>query len=396
MTTLMKSTSIAGLFLALAALGTTGCGQVDSAPAPTGPPQVSTVTVQAQSITLTTELPGRTAPFKVAEIRPQVNGIIQKRPFTEGDDVASGSLLYQIDPAPYQAAYDQATAALAVAEAQVPAARSRAERLRKMVEVRAAGEQDAVDAEAAALQAEAAVTAAKAALESARVNLEYTPITAPISGRIGRSVVTVGALVTAYQPNPLAMIQQLDPIYVDVTQATSDLLRLRHATGEGLLHDGDGARRVALVLEDGSTYPLEGTLAFRDVTVDPTTGSVTVRMLFPNPDHLLLPGMYVRAVIEEGVHENAVLVPQQGVTRDNKGNAVAWLVNPDRVVEQRMLDLDRAIGDQWLVNTGLSVGDQLIVEGRQKVRPGATVEPAPFTEEDPDHSAEAPAQPMAG
>jgi len=346
---------------------------------PAGPARVSTVTLETERVTLTTELPGRTAPYLVAEIRPQVSGIVQERPFTEGADVARGDLLYRIDPAPYQAAYDEAEAALALARADLPALESRAERLRGLAEAGAAGEQDADDAEAALRRAEANVQAAEAALERARVNLSYTPITSPISGRIGRSLVTIGALVTAHQPQPLAVVQTIDPIYVDVTQATSEVLRLRREFGGGGLTDSETSRSVRLLLEDGTPYPETGTLKFRDISVDPTTGSVTVRMVFPNPDQVLLPGMFVRAVVEEGVAENALLVPQQGVTRDQRGEALVWVVTDDGVVEQRMLEIDRAIGSDWLVTGGVEAGDRVIVEGRQKVRPGDTVDAVPFT-----------------
>jgi len=365
------------------------CEGARSAP-PSGPAEVATVTLQPERVVLTTELPGRTSAFLVAEIRPQVNGIIQERPFVEGSHVASGSLLYQIDPAPYQAAVDQAAAALAVAEANLPALRSRAERLEGLVAIRAVGEQDVEDARAALAQAGANVAAARAALEAARINLSYTPIRSPISGRIGRSSVTIGALVTAYQPVPLAVVQQLDPIYVDVTQATAELLRLQRAVAAGrLTSDREESRKVTLLLEDGTAYPLEGRLQFRDVTVDPGTGSVTLRMVFPNPDHVLLPGMYVRATVEEGVDEHGLLVPQQGVTRDAKGNALAWVVNDADVVEERTLELDRAIGDKWVVTGGLAPGDRVIVEGRQNVRPGSPVRAVPFT-------AESDTEPQAG
>jgi len=372
-----------------AALFAIACGGEAAAPPPPGPPEVSTVTLATQRVVLTTELPGRTSPYLVAEIRPQVNGLIQDRKFTEGSDVRAGSVLYQIDPAPYQAAYDQAAAALEVARANVPALRSRAERLRELAAMRAAGEQDAEDADAALRQAEANVSAAEAALEAARVNLSNTPIRAPISGRIGRSVVTIGALVTAFQPTPLAVIQQLDPIYVDVTQSTAELLRLQRAMARGQISDGDGSRTVRLLLEDGTPYDHEGRLAFRDVTVDPTTGSVTVRMVFPNPDGILLPGMYVRAVIEEGVVENAVLAPQQGISRDSKGNPIAWVVGADGTVEQRTPVLDRALDDTWLVTGGLAPGDRLIVESRARVHPGETVHPVPFAQPSDEPSAEA-------
>ncbi len=356
-----------------------GCRRARPAPA-RGPVEVSTVILRPERVVLTTELPGRTAAYLIAEVRPQVNGLIQKRLFEEGSDVAAGSLLYQIDPAPYQAAHDQAKAALAVAEANLPATRSRAERLKGLVEIHAVGQQDYDDAAAALLRAEASVASARAAVESARINLAYTPLKAPISGRIGRSAVTVGALVTAYQPTPLAVIQQLDPIYVDVTQASADLLRLRRGLASGQIkRSGPVQSKVKLLLEDGTPYPREGKLQFRDVTVDPTTGSVTLRMVFPNPDHTLLPGVFVRATVEEGVNEKAILAPQQGVTRDAKGDAYALVVGPDGKVQDRRLTLDRAIGDRWLVTEGLADGDQVIVEGLQKVRPGVPVKAVPAT-----------------
>lgn len=352
-----------------------------SAPPPRGPAAVGTVTIRAERVVLTKELPGRTSAYLVAEIRPQVSGIIQKRLFEEGSDVKAGSLLYQIDPAPYKAAYDQAAAALAMAESNLPSVRSRAERLKKLAAIRAVGQQDYEDAEAARLRAEASVEASRAAMENARINLDYTPIKSPIPGRVGKSSVTVGALVTAFQPVPLAVVQQLDPIYVDVTQSSADLLRLRRALQSGTLKPGGEAQsRVRLVLEDGTLYPLEGTLQFRDVTVEPSTGSVTLRIVFPNPDQVLLPGMFVRAVVEEGVSEKAILAPQQGVTRDVKGDAVAWVVDKDEKVEQRRLELDRAIGDKWLVTKGLAPGDRVIVEGLQRVRPGTPVQAVPFAE----------------
>ena len=365
-----------GLGLA-AAVAAAGCAR-RQAPPPMGPVEVSTVTVHAERVVLTTELPGRTCAYLIAEIRPQVNGIIQNRHFEEGKDVREGSLLYQIDPAPYQAAYDQAKATLAVAEANLPATRSRAERLSGLVEIHAVGQQDYDDAQAALLRAEAGVASAKAAVESARINLSYTPLKAPITGRIGRSAVTVGAMVTAYQPAALAVIQKLDPIYVDVTQASADLLRLRRDLESGQLKTSGSVRKVKLLLEDGTPYPHEGTLQFRDVTVDATTGSVILRMVFPNPDYTLLPGMFVRATVEEGVSEKAVLAPQQGVSRDAKGNATALVVGKDGKVEERSLELDRAMGDRWLVTAGLADGDQVIVEGLQKIRASVPVKPVPF------------------
>jgi membrane fusion protein (multidrug efflux system) len=348
-------------------------------PPPPPVPEVATVTLQPERLALTTELPGRTAAYLVAEIRPQVSGILQKRLFTEGSDVGAGSLLYQIDPAPYQAAYDQARAALAVAEARVPAARSRVERFKNLVAIHAVGQQDYDDAVSALDTAVAGVESAKAAMENARINLGYTPIKSPISGRIGRSTVTVGALVNAYQPTALAVVQQLDPIFVDVVQSSAEVLRLRRNMESGrLTQDKEAWSKVRLKLEDGTPYPATGTLEFRDITVDPTTGSVVLRAVFPNPDKLLLPGMFVRAIVEEGLNDTALLVPQQGVSRDTKGQPYALIVNAEAKIEQRALELDRAIGDKWLVTKGLAAGDRVVVEGQLRVRPGASVKAVPF------------------
>ncbi len=365
-----------GAVLAMAALSA-ACGKPPAGP-PQGPAEVGVVAVAPEKVVLTTELPGRTTPYLVAEVRPQVNGILRERKFEEGSDVKAGDLLYQIDPAPYQAAFEQAKASLAMAEANVPAARSRAERMKGLVAIHAVGQQDYDDAVAALQQAEASVAAAKAAVESARINLSYTPIRAPISGRTGRSSVTVGALVTAYQPVPLATVQQLDPIYVDVAQSSAELLRLQKSFKGGALTKDASWSRVKLILEDGTPYPRAGKLKFREVTVDPATGSVTLRMVFPNPDLVLLPGMYVRAVVEEGVLSDAILVPQQGVARTPKGEPYALVAGKDGKVDQRMLTVGRAIGDRWLVTAGLAAGDQVIVEGTQRVRPGADVKAVPF------------------
>ncbi len=380
--------------LVLAGLLLSSCKPKVSAPPQAGPAEVAFVTISPERTVLTTELPGRTSPYLVAEIRPQVNGLIRSRLFREGASVKAGELLYEIDPAPYQAAYNQAKAALATAEADLitveanlPAIRSRAERLKGLVAIRAVAQQDYDDASAALRQAEANLAARRASveinratLESARINLSYTPIHAPISGRIGISNITVGALATAYQPTPLAVVQQLDPIYVDVVQANAELLRLRRRLESGgLKQNGPMQSKVKLILEDKTTYALEGVLQFRDVTVDPTTGSVTLRLVFPNPKQVLLPGMFVRAVVADGVSQQAILAPQQGVTRDVKGTPVAWIVGKDEKVELRTLELDRALGDKWLVTSGLAPGDRLIVEGFQRVRPGAQVRAVPFT-----------------
>ncbi len=368
-------------FLALASgllLG--GCQNTHGRPAAPPPvTEVATVTVGTQPVVLTTDLPGRTSAYRIAEIRPQVGGIIKKRLFEEGAEVATGQALYQIDPASFQAALQNAMASLGKAEANLPAVRSKEERYREALSDNAVSRQDYDDAAAALKQAEADVQLWEATVETARINLGYTRITAPISGRTGRSNVTEGALVTAHQPVPLVTIQQLDPVFVDVPQATSELLRLkRRLKDRRLMRNGTKQNKVKILLEDGTTYPLEGTLQFRDVSVDPMTGSVTLRILVPNPDRVLLPGMYVRAVVTEGVNEQAILVPQQGVARDPKGNPLALIVDGEGNVEQRMLGLDRAIEDKWLVSSGLSPGDRMIVEGLQNVRPGDAVKVVPW------------------
>ena len=348
---------------------------------PPGPRAVSVVTVKPQRVELSTELPGRTAAFRIAEIRPQVSGLIKRRLFTEGTDVKAGQVLYQIDPAEFQAALDNAKAALAKAEANLPAIQLRADRFKELLATKAVSQQDYDDATAALKQAEAEIEYWKAQVKTARINLGYTKITAPIPGRIGPSNVTEGAIVTAYQPTPLATIQQLDPIYVDVPRSTTELLRLKRRLQSGNLdHNGRDQTEVRLILEDGMPYLLEGTLQFRDVSVDPTTGSVILRMVFPNPEKVLLPKMFVRAVIKEGVREAAILVPQQAVARTPKGEPYVLVVGAGERVEMRMLKLDRAIGDKWLVDSGVSPGDRVIVEGLQFVRPGMPVKAAPFHE----------------
>jgi len=337
-------------------------------------PEVAIVAIQPQRIELTTELPGRTSAYRIAEIRPQVNGIIQKRLFQEGSDVKAGQLLYQIDPAQFQVSYDSAKASLGKAQANLPSIKLRVERYKEVLVDKAVNQQEYDDAAAVMEQARADIEYWKAAVEAARINLGYTRVTAPISGRIGRSTVTDGALVTAYQPMALATIQQLDPIYVDVTQSSAELLRLKRNFDTGKLSANEGnGRKARLVLEDGTPYPMEGKLQFRDVTVDPTTGSYTLRIVVPNPENLLLPGMFVRAVVQEGVAEQAILAPQQGVSRTPKGDPIALVVDESGTVQQRMLTLNRAIGDKWLISSGLSAGERVIVEGMLNVRPGVVV-----------------------
>ncbi len=483
--------------LAAATLGlallSTACGgpsQADSPSQAPPAPEVTVYVVEPSAVALTTELPGRVSASLVAEVRPQVGGILQKRLFTEGADVKAGQVLYQIEPSTHQAAYENAKANLATAQAHLASARAaqsrakaghanalaaqrgananhdyavaahtatqagltsaraavtRAEanavpvrlrvgRFRELVAIRAIGQQEFDDASSAAQQAEAGVDSAKAAvqgaeaeiaraeagigvaqagigsaeaavqsaqaemeaaeaavqvaqagiqaaeagLEAARINLAYTRVIAPISGRIGRSAVTAGALVAPYQPLALATIQQLDPVYVDVTQSTADLLRLRQRVERGeLTNGGAGQAGVGLLLEDDSPYPLEGSFQFADVTVDPTTGSVSLRTVFPNPQVVLLPGMFVRAVVNEGAKERAILIPQQAVSRDPKGNPVALIVDAEGKAQARPLTLDRTIGDQWLVIGGLAFGERVIVEGTQRVRPGSPVRAVP-------------------
>jgi len=340
---------------------------------------VKVITLQNQSVSLTTELPGRTVAYRVAEIRPQVSGVIQKRMFVEGSDVKAGQQLYQIDPAPYQAAYESAAALAA-------SAKSQAERFKPLAEVNAVSKQDYDNAVATAAQN-------KASADTARINLVYTKLLSPISGRIGRSAVTEGALVTANQTTALATVQQLDPIYVDVTQPSAVLLRLKRELAAGQLVAASSTEaEVRLTLEDGSHYGPRGKLQFTEVSVDETTGSVTLRALFPNPDKLLLPGMFVHEQIEEGRRNDALLVPQLAITHNQKGEPTALVVGPDNKVELRTLTTERALGDKWVVTSGLKAGERVIVEGIQFAKPGAPVNP----QEVADAPAPAPAQGPAG
>jgi len=343
-----------------------------------GPPVVGYVVVKAQPVTLSTELPGRTSPFLTSDVRPQVNGLIKTRLFTEGGDVKAGQPLYQIDPAPYQATLDQAKAQLLSAEANLATLKIKAERYADLVKLNAVAKQDEDDAEAAYKQALATVAQNKAAVEGAAINLGYTRVTAPISGRIGRSLVTPGALVTAGQTTALATIQTLDPIYVDVAQSADQVLALKRAIAGGQLTGaGPASARVKLLLQDGEPYPVEGVLKFSEVTVDQTTGSVTLRAVFANTNRLLLPGLYVRAVIVEGVEPQGILAPQSAIGRNDKGQATAFVLDPQNRAQLRILKTGQAIGDAWLVTSGLQSGDRLITEGLMKVRPGAGVKPVP-------------------
>ncbi|ASQ45474.1 efflux RND transporter periplasmic adaptor subunit [Legionella clemsonensis] len=336
-------------------------------------PEVGVVTLKAEPFILTTVLPGRTRPYRVAEVRPQVSGIILKRQFIEGSDVKEGQSLYQIDPAPYQAAYDSAQGDLAKAEADAEINHLTVKRYKPLLGSKFVSHQDYDTAVANAKQADATVVAAKASLKTAHINLIYTKVISPISGRIGKSNVTEGALVTENQTTPLATVQQLDPIYVDVTQSSTDFLRLRREYAEGAYRKSKNDLEIELLLEDGTLYSKKGTLEFSDVTVDETTGAITVRAIFPNPEHELLPGMFVRARIKEGLKEQAILAPQQGITRNPRGQATALVVDAGNKVVLREVKATLAVGDKWLITSGLQEGDKIIVSGHMKVKPGMTV-----------------------
>jgi membrane fusion protein (multidrug efflux system) len=359
-----------------AALLLAGCGGAAPGGRPMGggpPPQVTVVTLKAESVTLTRDLPGRTNAFLVAEVRPQVSGIVKQRRFTEGALVKAGQPLYELDDAIYRAQLNSAQASLQKAQATLAAARLAADRSRELVKIDAVSAQDNDNAIAAFGQAQADVAAGQAAVTNGEVNLAYAHIVAPISGRIGKSAVTQGALVTANQTAAMATIQQLDPIYVDVNQASSEWLQLKQEIEAGRAQSGAAESPVKIILTDGRTYDHDGKLQFADVTVDPTTGDFLLRAIVPNPDGLLLPGMYVRAVLDEGILPQGVLAPQQGITHDPKGNGSAMVVNRDGKVEPRIVKASRTIGNQWLIDEGLAAGDRVIVEGLQKVQPGMTV-----------------------
>nr|PZN61861.1 MAG: efflux transporter periplasmic adaptor subunit [Pseudomonadota bacterium] len=354
------------------------CGGNAPPPAAGAAPEVGVITLSTRAVELTTELPGRTSAFRIAEVRPQVEGIIKKRLFTEGSQVVAGQPLYQIDDATYRAAVLRAEASLASAEAQLNAARLLTERYGPLHERGVVSKQDYDNAVAASTSAEAAVAAAKAALEAARIDLSYTQVRSPISGRIGRSLVTEGALVTRNQEQPLATVAQLDPIYVDVTQSSAELLRLQRDFAEGRLQrDANQNARVLLTLEDGAAYPHAGSLKFAEVTVESSTGSVLLRAQFPNPDGVLLPGMFVRARLSRGSASEALLVPQAAVQRNGRGEPVVLVVGEEDKVSERVIQLGPTVGSEWLVTGGLAAGERIIVEGLQKARAGITVTPAP-------------------
>ncbi|MTI51845.1 MAG: efflux RND transporter periplasmic adaptor subunit [Alcanivorax sp.] len=369
------------LFLSLALAA---CGGDDQAGGDRPPPEAGFITVESQPFTITNELPGRTTPYQIAEVRPQVTGIIEERLFEEGELVEAGEPLYRIDSRLYKADVASARANLASAQATLKSTRLRAERFDKLLAMNAVSQQEYDEAQAALGETQAQVDAARAALETARINLDYTTLEAPISGRIGRSTVTAGALVTANQTQALATIRQLDPIYVDVTQSNQELRRLREALESGRLEKvGEDKARVTLLLQDGSPYKQDGTLQFSEFAVDESTGAVTLRALFPNPEGDLLPGMFVRARLPQGTRSDAILVPQKGIARDPTGQATAMVIGAEDKVESRQVTTERAVGNQWLVSDGLNKGDRLIIEGLQKIRPGATVTPVKLDQPDP-------------
>ncbi|HNB07097.1 efflux RND transporter periplasmic adaptor subunit [Thauera sp.] len=367
--------ALSALVLAACSGGKEQQGGAPGAGAPPQAPAVTVMTVASGSVPMVTELPGRTTPYLIAELRPQVTGILTQRAFDEGSEVKAGQVLYRIDDAPYQAAHDSAKAALARAEANAQVARIKAERHAGLVKIDAVSKQANDDTQAALKQAQAEVAAAKAALDKARIDLDYTRLKSPISGRIGRSAVTPGALVTANQVQALATVQQLDPIYVDLTQSSADMLRMRAEIAAGRLQAGaKGEVPVKLILEDGSEYAVEGRLALSEVTVDEGTGSVTLRARFPNADGVLLPGMYVRARLPQGTRSEAILVPHKALSRDPLGNALVMVVNAESKVEARPVKVAQSLASDWVVTGGLAAGERIIVEGLQKARPGAPVQ----------------------
>ncbi|EHZ9859743.1 multidrug efflux RND transporter periplasmic adaptor subunit AcrA [Salmonella enterica] len=390
-------TPLAVVLMLSGSLALTGCDDKQDQQGGQQMPEVGVVTLKTEPLQITTELPGRTVAYRIAEVRPQVSGIILKRNFVEGSDIEAGVSLYQIDPATYQATYDSAKGDLAKAQAAANIAELTVKRYQKLLGTQYISKQEYDQALADAQQATATVVAAKAAVETARINLAYTKVTSPISGRIGKSSVTEGALVQNGQASALATVQQLDPIYVDVTQSSNDFLRLKQELANGSLKQENGKAKVDLVTSDGIKFPQSGTLEFSDVTVDQSTGSITLRAIFPNPDHTLLPGMFVRARLQEGTKPTALLVPQQGVTRTPRGDATVLVVGADNKVETRQIVASQAIGDKWLVTDGLKAGDRVVVSGLQKVRPGAQVKVQEITADNKQQAAsgDQPAQPRS-
>lgn len=367
-------TSTALSFLALIALTAAGCGSQQAPPPAGAAVEVGVITLTPRTVNITNRLPGRTSAYRVAEVRPQVSGIIQKRLFEEGSEVKAGQPLFQIVPDPYKAALASAEAALKRAEARLAAAKLLVERYAPLVKVNAVSKLEYDNAVAEQAQAEADVAAAKAQIETARINLVYTQVRSPISGRIGRALVTEGALVTSEQSEPLALVQQLDPIYVDITQSSAEMLRLQRQLARGELQkDEKNQAEVSLTLEDGGEYSELGQLQFSEVSVDPSTGSVVLRAVFPNPRRELLPGMFVRAQLTQATKHDALLVPQRGVTRNQRGDATVMVVGEDNKIVERVVKADRVIGNEWLITEGLAPGERVVLDGLQKIRPGVEV-----------------------
>lgn len=376
-------TPLAAVLMLSGSMLLTGCDNKDAPQAgQQHAPEVGVVTLKTTPLTITTDLPGRTSSYRIAEVRPQVSGIILKRNFVEGSDITAGESLYQIDPATYQAAYDSAKGDLVQAQANAQIAALTVKRYKPLLGTKYISQQDYDTAVATASQTAAAVQVAKASVETARINLAFTKVTSPISGRIGKSSVTEGALVQNAQTTALATVQQLDPIYVDVTQSSEDFMRLRAELNSGKLQQAGGKAQVKLLLQNGNEYAQTGTLEFSDVTVDETTGSITLRAVFPNPQHTLLPGMFVRARLDEGTNPNALLVPQQAITRTPTGQATAMIVGEDNKVVVRNLTTEQAIGDKWLVTEGLKAGDKVITTGVQRAKPGIQVTPQEVSTDD--------------
>ena len=380
-------TPLAAILMLSGAVVLNGCDDKSQPSAQKSAPEVGVVTLKAAPVNMTTELPGRTSAYRVAEVRPQVSGIILKRNFVEGTDIKAGESLYQIDPAPYQATYNSAIGDLAKAQANARIAQVTLNRYKPLLGTKYISQQDYDTAAATLAQNNAAVRSAQAAVENARINLAYTKVSSPISGRIGKTAVTEGALVQNGQTTALATVQQLDPLYVDLTQSSDDFMRLRNQLSSGELTQGKGKAPVTIVLNDGTTLKQKGTLEFSDVTVDQTTGSITLRAIVPNPDHSLLPGMFVRARVEEGVNQNALLVPQQAIARTPTGQATAMVVNAEDKVDVREVTTQEAIGDKWLVTSGLKAGDRVISVGVQRAAQGAKVSPKEVSADQKDDAA---------
>lgn len=400
--TLRSGPPAVGLALGCLLVGSllTGCNRAPAARSfKMPPPQVGVVTITSSRVPLKTELPGRLEAYRIAQVRARVTGIVLKRQFEEGSDVKAGQVLFQIDPAPFQAAYDSARADQAKAEATLQQAQVTARRYKALLPIKAVSQQDYDNAQATVAEDQASVQAAKAAVQTAALNLGYATVTSPIAGRIGATLVTEGALVSQSSATEMAVVQQLDPIYCDFTQSSADMLRLRREVESGQFKSvAPGQVKVTLILEDGTVYPHPGKLLFSDVTVDPTTGMVTVRALFPNPDHLLLPGMFVRGELEEAVDNRALTAPQRAVSFGAGGVASVMVVTPDNKVEPREIQTSTAIGSNWLVTKGLKAGEKIIVDGLQKVRPGMVVKPVPFAANgnQPNAGPASPAAPATG